>query len=153
MPAWAGSIYPDSDGGHRRICENGVAVAALLPSIENPQRAENGVGLRAEHLLIVAQVVAAARQPLRRTPRLPLCPQLLAVSIAGLFSSMKIRPGRRALRVGEDPAWEGLLPAPFLVFRANRGPRLYADGLGFSTKMKTFWVTLIKYLNIYSTNK
>ena len=47
------------------------------------------------------------------------------------------------------------------VFGANRGPRPSADGLvsvdslgnglAFSNKMKTFWV--IKYLNIYSTNK
>ena len=38
-----------------------------------------------------------------------------------------------------------------LLFGANRGPRPSADGLASSTKMKTFWV--IKYLNIYSTNK
>ena len=43
------------------------------------------------------------------------------------------------------------------LFRANRGPRpsvddlVSVDGLAFLTKMKTFWV--IKYLNIYSTNK
>ena len=37
------------------------------------------------------------------------------------------------------------------LFGANRGPRPSADGLASPTKMKTFWV--IKYLNIYSTNK
>ena len=43
------------------------------------------------------------------------------------------------------------------VFGANGGPRpsmdglASTDGLASPTKMKTFWV--IKYLNIYSTNK
>ena len=40
------------------------------------------------------------------------------------------------------------------LFGANQGPRPSTDspdGLAFPTKMKTFWV--IKYLNIYSTNK
>ena len=40
---------------------------------------------------------------------------------------------------------------PFHLFGANRGPRPPADGLASLTKMKTFWV--VKYLNIYSTNK
>ena len=40
---------------------------------------------------------------------------------------------------------------PYDVFGANRGPRPSADGLASPTKIKTFWV--IKYLNIYSTNK
>ena len=40
---------------------------------------------------------------------------------------------------------------PGHLFGANRGPRPSADGLASPTKMKTFWV--IKYLNIYSTNK
>ena len=46
-----------------------------------------------------------------------------------------------------EPKIEG----PGHVFGANRGPRSSADGLAFSTKMKTFWV--IKYLNVHSTNK
>ena len=37
------------------------------------------------------------------------------------------------------------------LFGANRGPRPSADGLASPINMKTFWV--IKYLNIYSTNK
>ena len=45
----------------------------------------------------------------------------------------------------------------FDLFGANGGSRpsmdglTSTDGLAFPTKMKTFWV--IKYLNIYSTNK
>ena len=69
---------------------------------------------------------------------------------------------------GGDTIWE--ISQETYVFRANRGPRPSTDGLvsvdglgngGPSTdsadglvspnKMKTFWV--IKYLNIYSTNK
>ena len=38
-----------------------------------------------------------------------------------------------------------------VLFGANGGSRPSMDGLAFPTKMKTFWV--IKYLNIYSTNK
>ena len=37
------------------------------------------------------------------------------------------------------------------LFGANGGFRPSMDGLAFPTKIKTFWV--IKYLNIYSTNK
>ena len=37
------------------------------------------------------------------------------------------------------------------LFKANGGSRPSMDGLASPTKMKTFWV--IKYLNIYSTNK
>ena len=37
------------------------------------------------------------------------------------------------------------------LFGANGGSRPSMDGLAYPTKMKTFWI--IKYLNIYSTNK
>ena len=56
--------------------------------------------------------------------------------------------------------WPGVVRGGVL-FGANRGPRPsvdglvsmdgLGDGLAFPNKMKTFWV--IKYLNIYSTNK
>ena len=55
-------------------------------------------------------------------------------------------------------AWDPRLAWPWCairgsmdVFGANRGPRPSADGLVTPTKMKIFWV--IKYSNIYSTNK
>ena len=79
--AWADSVRPDSIDCCRRICKYGVLAAALLPSIEDLRRSEDGVGLRIERPL-----------------------------------------------VDENPAWEGLAPAPLLVSTVSPG-RLPATAL------------------------
>ena len=55
---------------------------------------------------------------------------------------------------GSEKVYEMSMAEHRRLFGANRGPRPStdsADGLASLTKMKAFWV--IKYLNIYSTNK
>ena len=86
---------------------------------------------------------APASAPIRRSSTRRFTPSI--GRIASLTS------GRRVVTATRFP-WTPPPPSrEYGLFGANRGPRPSADGLASPTKMKTFWV--IKYLNIYSTNK
>ena len=51
-----------------------------------------------------------------------------------------------------DPGHPWMARCPWMAWQYSSGPSTdFPDGLAFPTKMKTFWV--IKYLNIYSTNR
>ena len=62
-----------------------------------------------------------------------------------------LRGGERPEVALDDAVCLGLSVRLWAVFGAIGGPRPSADGPAFPTKTKTFCV--IKYLNIYPTNK
>ena len=115
---WANGIGPDLVDGCCRARKDGIAAAALLPSVEGLRRSEDGIGLRAERLA-VAQVVTSACPPLQGVPGArrsypstveprPVGPDYVPVpSVAGRLQC-------RALFVNEDLAWKDLVPAPLL---------------------------------------
>lgn len=113
--ARANSICPDSVDGRRGACEGGVAVVALLPLVEDPQRAKDGIGLCVEHLQIIAQVEAAARpHPWGSPAAYRLHPSTAKLRAVGPNRvSACPAPGRldcRALLVDGDSSWEGSGP-------------------------------------------
>ena len=56
----ASGVCPDSVGGGGGVYEHGVSVSALLALVEDGKDLVDGMGLRAEALLVSAEVVASA---------------------------------------------------------------------------------------------
>lgn len=60
---WDDGICPDSVDGSGRVYEHGVSVSAFLTLVKGTESLVDGVGLRAEDLLVRAEVVTLASPP------------------------------------------------------------------------------------------